>query len=110
MDYTTTSSAVISSEHVEGTKVYDTAGDKLLSAIARLAPRRIVYVSFHPGTLARDIGILVHEHGYQLQAAGVLDMFQEGCQSGPQPARMARVSRTPPRDARRIVFRSAIML
>lgn len=48
---------------------------EVLAAIARLAPRRIVYVSCHPGTLARDLGILVHEHGYQLQAAGVLDMF-----------------------------------
>ncbi len=48
---------------------------EVLPAIARLAPRRIVYVSCHPGTLARDLGILVHEHGYALQAAGVLDMF-----------------------------------
>jgi 23S rRNA (uracil1939-C5)-methyltransferase len=32
-------------------------------------------VSCHPGTLARDLGELVHEHGYLLQAAGVLDMF-----------------------------------
>ncbi len=48
---------------------------EVLPAIARLAPRRIVYVSCHPGTLARDLGILVHEHGYVLKAAGVLDMF-----------------------------------
>lgn len=48
---------------------------EVLPAVARLAPRRIVYVACHPGTLARDLGILVHEHGYELQAAGVLDMF-----------------------------------
>lgn len=38
-------------------------------------PRRIVYVSCHPGTLARDAGILVGEHGYRLKAAGIMDMF-----------------------------------
>jgi len=48
---------------------------EVLPAIARLAPRSIAYVSCHPGTLARDLGELVHEHGYVLQAAGVLDMF-----------------------------------
>lgn len=48
---------------------------EVLAVIARLAPRRIVYISCHPGTLARDLGILVHQHGYALRAAGVLDMF-----------------------------------
>lgn len=48
---------------------------ELLPAIAQLAPQRIVYVSCHPGTLARDLGVLVHEHGYVLRAAGVVDMF-----------------------------------
>ncbi len=36
---------------------------------------RIVYVSCHPGTLARDAGTLVHERGYRLEAAGIIDMF-----------------------------------
>jgi 23S rRNA (uracil1939-C5)-methyltransferase len=36
---------------------------------------RIVYVSCSPGTLARDAGVLVHERGYRLVAAGVVNMF-----------------------------------
>ncbi len=38
-------------------------------------PKRIVYVSCHPGTLARDAGTLVHEQGYELESAGIIDMF-----------------------------------
>jgi 23S rRNA (uracil1939-C5)-methyltransferase len=38
-------------------------------------PERIVYVSCHPGTLARDAGTLVHEQGYKLETAGIIDMF-----------------------------------
>lgn len=36
---------------------------------------RIVYVSCHPASLARDAGILVEKHGFKLKAAGVMDMF-----------------------------------
>ena len=38
-------------------------------------PRRIVYVSCDPATLARDAGILVHVKGFRLSAAGVVNMF-----------------------------------
>ena len=38
-------------------------------------PRRIVYVSCHPGSFARDAGILRGQLGYRLAAAGVMDMF-----------------------------------
>ena len=43
--------------------------------MARIGPSRVVYVSCHPGTLARDAGTLVREQGYALEAAGIVDMF-----------------------------------
>nr|WP_221229912.1 23S rRNA (uracil(1939)-C(5))-methyltransferase RlmD [Xanthomonas cannabis] len=36
---------------------------------------RIVYVSCHPGSLARDAGYLVNEQGFTLVSAGAMDMF-----------------------------------
>jgi 23S rRNA (uracil1939-C5)-methyltransferase len=35
----------------------------------------VVYVSCHPASLARDAGTLVRDHGFRLEAAGVMDMF-----------------------------------
>jgi 23S rRNA (uracil1939-C5)-methyltransferase len=48
---------------------------EVLGSISRLGPQRVLYISCHPGSLARDLGLLVHEHGMSLVAAGVLDMF-----------------------------------
>ena len=38
-------------------------------------PKRIVYVSCNPATLARDAGLLVHQAGYRCTTAGVVNMF-----------------------------------
>lgn len=38
-------------------------------------PRRIVYVSCNPGTLARDAGVLVQSGAYRCASAGVVNMF-----------------------------------
>ncbi len=48
---------------------------EMLGTVARLKPSRVVYISCHPGSLARDLGALVHEYGFTLEAAGVVDMF-----------------------------------
>jgi len=38
-------------------------------------PRRVVYVSCDPATLARDAAVLVHTKGFRLATAGVVNMF-----------------------------------
>jgi 23S rRNA (uracil1939-C5)-methyltransferase len=48
---------------------------EVIDTLGNIAPERIVYVSCHPGSLARDAGRLVHDKGYRLLAAGVMDMF-----------------------------------
>jgi 23S rRNA (uracil1939-C5)-methyltransferase len=48
---------------------------EVLASISRLKPQRVLYISCHPGSFARDLGLLVHEHGMSLVAAGVMDMF-----------------------------------
>ena len=52
-----------------------TGARAVLAALSRIAPQRLLYISCHPGSLARDLGVLVHEHGFALAAAGVVDMF-----------------------------------
>jgi 23S rRNA (uracil1939-C5)-methyltransferase len=48
---------------------------EVLAQLPLAGIRRIVYVSCHPGSLARDAGFLVRERGYRLAAAGAMDMF-----------------------------------
>jgi 23S rRNA (uracil1939-C5)-methyltransferase len=47
----------------------------VLEYLPRKGCDRVVYESCHPGSLARDAGILVERHGFELVAAGVMDMF-----------------------------------
>ncbi|HET6396052.1 MAG TPA: 23S rRNA (uracil(1939)-C(5))-methyltransferase RlmD [Pseudoxanthomonas sp.] len=49
--------------------------DEVLKQLPLQDIGRVVYVSCHPGSLARDAGFLVHERGYRLVSAGVMDMF-----------------------------------
>ncbi len=55
----------------------DGAVELMKSISAATAPRRIVYVSSNPATLARDAEVLVHARGYALRAAGVMNMFPQ---------------------------------
>ena len=50
---------------------------EVLSQIAATGVERILYVSCHPGTLARDAGILCSTYDYRLRAAGAMDMFPQ---------------------------------
>ncbi len=52
-----------------------TGAAEILAQVAESGARRVLYVSCHPGALARDAKHLVHEFGYDLAAAGVMDMF-----------------------------------
>jgi len=48
---------------------------EVLPLVGGCGASRVVYISCHPGSLARDAGILVRDHGFRLVAAGVMDMF-----------------------------------
>ena len=48
---------------------------ELVRSLAENGPRRIVYVSCSPSTLARDAAILVGQKGYRFSGAGVVNMF-----------------------------------
>jgi 23S rRNA (uracil1939-C5)-methyltransferase len=62
---------------------------KALRAVLALAPGRLVYVSCNPGTLARDLGVLV-AGGYRLDAVQPIDMFPHT----PHIEVVARLTRT----------------
>jgi 23S rRNA (uracil1939-C5)-methyltransferase len=65
----------------------------LLPQLARLAPERVLYVACDPDTLARDVGVLVQQHGFKLLAAGIVDMF-------PHTAHVESLALLAPRSAR----------
>lgn len=52
-----------------------TGAKEVIEKIGKIGAEKIVYVSCHPGSLARDAGMLVNNFGYRLVTAGVMDMF-----------------------------------
>ncbi len=48
---------------------------QILERTPHWRPRRLVYISCHPGSLARDAGVLVAGQGFRMIGAGVMDMF-----------------------------------
>jgi len=48
---------------------------EMVKRMSVMKPRKIVYVSCGPATLARDAGTLVNDFGYKMTKAGVIDMF-----------------------------------
>jgi tRNA/tmRNA/rRNA uracil-C5-methylase (TrmA/RlmC/RlmD family) len=50
------------------------AGQSILSSIADMAPRSIIYIACDPAALARDTGYL-RDFGYHLQSIRAFDLF-----------------------------------
>ncbi|HJP03669.1 MAG: 23S rRNA (uracil(1939)-C(5))-methyltransferase RlmD [Chromatiales bacterium] len=50
---------------------------EVLPVVVRTGARKLLYISCHPGSMARDTGILTGEHGFSLVAAGAVDMFPQ---------------------------------
>ena len=48
---------------------------EIIEQLNKMIPAKILYVSCHPGTLARDADMLVNQLGYRLQRLSVLNMF-----------------------------------
>ena len=49
-----------------------------ITAVAKMAPRRVVYVSCDPETLARDVAIFAR-HGYKAKGFTPVDLFPQTC-------------------------------
>jgi len=50
------------------------SSEKFLNSVTRLAPKKIVYISCNPETLARDLEYLT-KHGYDVRKIQPVDMF-----------------------------------
>ncbi len=48
---------------------------EIIAFFPKFSAKKIVYVSCNPATLARDAKELVHNQGYKLQTAGIINMF-----------------------------------
>ncbi len=48
---------------------------EVIEQLGKLSAEKVLYVSCHPGTLARDADILVNTLGYQLERVSVINMF-----------------------------------
>lgn len=54
-----------------------TGAQYIIPYFSQLGAKRIVYISCNPATLARDANVLVHQLGYTLKAAGIINMFPQ---------------------------------
>jgi len=52
-----------------------TGAEAVVEQMAKMAPRRILYVSCHPATLARDAKVLYETQAYRARSAQIFDMF-----------------------------------